>query len=101
MIYRIYPCVLFLCCMAWWLGLVSGVAALTKSAWWQLLPPLPALWLGLMTTTFIATRFPRMKYVNDAEINGLGYVHAPVGPMLLVLLIQVLAVLVFFAKSTT
>lgn len=99
MIYRIYPYVLFACCMAWWLALASCISLFTSSAWWQLLPPIPSIWLGLSATTLIASRFPKMHYVNEAEIDGLGYVHPPIGPILLALLTQIMAVIAIISQS--
>lgn len=100
MIYRIYPYVLFACCMVWWLVLASCISLFISSPWWQLLPPIFSVWLGLAMTTLIASRFPKMHYVKEAEIDGLGYVHAPIGPILLALLTQIIAAVAIISQNT-
>jgi len=84
MVYRVYPYLLFAVCFASLLGGVSLVSALTESAWFFLLPPLPAAFIGYLIVVAVTSVFPRIRFVNESEIEGLGYVHQPLGPMLLV-----------------
>lgn len=87
MIYRIYPYLLFTSCFASLLVGVSAVSALTESAWLLLLPPIPSVVAGYLVVSAVAAFFPRIRFVNKSEIEGLGYVHEPLGPMLLVAVI--------------
>jgi len=87
MAYRVYPVFLFLACV---LSLLAGfviIRSFTSVDWPLLLIPIPAVIIGYILTTIIASRFPKIRYVNESEIEGLGYVYQPLGPMLLLCLI--------------
>lgn len=80
--YSVYPILLFALCLAF---LTTGLLTATSFStvkWLLLLVPIPSVLAGLMLTTLIATWFPRIRYVNESEIDGLGHVHQPLGPML-------------------
>ena len=87
MVYKIYPALLFVTCslvlVAWFLV----VRALNVSSWVLLVVPVPATVTGYLASAIVVSRFPRIRYVNASEVDGLGYVHQPLGPMLLVCLI--------------
>lgn len=86
-IYRIYPALLFaLCFIALMAGFVL-VRSLTSHVWPLLLVPIPAVVIGYILMMLLSGRFPRIRYIDSREIDGLGYVHQPLGPMLLVCLI--------------
>ena len=70
------------------------LAVFTPSIWPRLLVPIPAFCIGWLFTSWIATVFPRIRFIDSREIDGLGYIHQPLGPMLLVCLIGFAAVII-------
>ncbi len=87
MVYKLYPIIHVLACFGALLGGIVLVRMVTESSWPLLVVPVPAVFLGYLLSTFVVAVFPRIRFVNDSEIDGLGYVHQPLGAMLLVCLI--------------
>ena len=52
-----------------------------------MLVPIPAVIVGYALIMLVVGRFPRIRYIDAREIDGLGHVHQPLGPMLLTCLI--------------
>jgi hypothetical protein len=84
MIYKVYPVLHFCTCFASLLGGFAVVRSVTSAAWPLLLIPVPAVLVGYVLSSVGVSMFPRIRFVNDAEVDGLGYVHQPLGAMLLV-----------------
>lgn len=87
MVYRLYPIIHFLACFGAFLGGIVLVRMVTESSWSLLIVPVPAVFLGYLLSSFVVAVFPRIRFVNESEIDGLGYVHQPLGAMLLVCLL--------------
>jgi hypothetical protein len=87
MVYKLYPVIFFCSCFGCLLGGIAVIASFTTARWPLLLVPIPAAIAGYIVTSAIASRYPRIRYVNESEIDGLGYVHQPSGPVLLCCLI--------------
>lgn len=87
MIYKVYHILHVLTCFMSLLGGFAIVHAITEQSWPMLLVPVPAVILGAFLSGIIVSIFPRIRFINDSEIDGFGYVHSPIGGMLLVCLI--------------
>lgn len=87
MVYRIYPAILFANCIAFMIGGFAVLGACSVPPWSRFSVPVLGPIAGYVATCAIVTRFPRVRYVNDAEVDGLGYVHQPLGVILLCFLI--------------
>ena len=87
LVYRLYPIILWtFCLLIFFLGGLS-LQLIFDQKWLLLLSPLPTAFLASVFTNIIATRFPKLWYVNDAEIDGLGYVHQPLDVLIPPLLV--------------
>ncbi len=87
MVYRVYPIIHFLACFGALLGGIVLVRMVTELSWPLLIVPVPAVLLGCLLSSLVVAVFPRIRFVNNSEIDGLGYVHQPSGAMLLVCLL--------------
>ncbi len=99
MIYRVYPIVLggataFLTLV----GFVSTYA-LTSSRWPLVLVPFAAVFVGFVIASALCCRFPRIRFVNDAEIDGLGYAHQPLDAILPIFLFGLSAALLILIRG--
>jgi hypothetical protein len=75
--YRIYPMLLWLLCLSFWVGGCCYTLLALQSRWTLFLWPIPSALLAWIVSGFAVARFPRIRYVNDLQIDGLGYVHQP------------------------
>ena len=86
MIYRVYPMILGgTNALLTVVGFASVMAA-TSYRWPLVLVPFLAAFGRLLTVGLLEPHFPRIRFVNDAEINGHGYVHQPLDSILPVFL---------------
>ena len=77
LIYKLYPVSLwFFCLLFWAIGLCLTVY-LFRARWTLFLWPFPSAVFGWVSAGILVRRFPRLRFVNEAEIDGLGYVHQP------------------------
>ncbi|TWU43626.1 hypothetical protein Poly51_62810 [Rubripirellula tenax] len=99
MIYRVYPVVLGGSTAL--LTLVGFVAtyALTSSRWPLVFVPFAAVFAGFVIVSAMCSRFPRIRFVNDAEIDGLGYVHQPLDAILPVFLFGISTALLILIRG--
>lgn len=99
MIYRVYPIVLGGSTAL--LTLVGFVAtcAFTSSRWPLIFVPFVAVFGGVVIVSALCSRFPRIRFVNDAEIDGLGYVHQPLDSILPVFLLGISAALLILIRG--
>jgi hypothetical protein len=86
-IYRIYPMLLFGSALLTLMGTVALIKQLGLSHFWLFTSPIIAITVGYILTARIAAIFPKIRYVNEQEIDGHGYIHQPLGPLLLVAVI--------------
>ena len=87
LIYRVYPAVLFASCMCTLLLAIVLMKLATAAVWPLFLIPIPAALFGKYLTSLVVRRFPRIRFLNEAEIDGLGYVHQPLSTMLVTCII--------------
>lgn len=89
-VYRVYPVLLWCLCL-FLLGIGCCVSIfMIRVLWTVFLWPLPSAVLAWVLIGFVVERLPRIRYVNEAEIDGFGYVHQPLDvifPFLLVNLV--------------
>jgi hypothetical protein len=76
LVYKIYPAVLWALCLLFWAAGITLTVVLDRP-WSLVLWPIPAGLLAWVLAGVLTISFPRIRYVNNAEINGLGYVHQP------------------------
>ncbi|MFQ5733689.1 MAG: hypothetical protein ACE5KM_17265 [Planctomycetaceae bacterium] len=75
-VYVVYPVFMWTSCLVIFLcGMVTTVMML-NAAWVMWLWPALAAMIGSIVTNSIAARFPKIRYVNESEVDGLGYVHS-------------------------
>jgi hypothetical protein len=87
MVYRIYPVLLFTSSIALMFAGFAILGACEFSVWSLFWVPIPAAIAGYLATCAVVSQFPKLRFVNEAEIDGLGYVHQPLGTLLLACLI--------------
>jgi hypothetical protein len=76
-VYKAYPLLLWCLCLFFWgLGFCATIF-LFKTNWTMFLWPLPSAVLGWVVAGAVASKYPKMQFVNQAEIVGHGYVHQP------------------------
>ena len=101
MVYRVYPIILgSVSVLLTAVGFV-GVLACLPYRWPLVGVPFLAAIGGLVISSLVASRFPRIRYVNDSEIEGLGYVHQPLDAILPVFLFGIFAALVINVREWT
>lgn len=86
MIYRLYPLILGISSALLTVGGFLLVLLVTSYRWPLVIVPFVAPIGGFIVMSLVAARFPRIRYVDAAEIDGLGHLHQPVGVMGLVFL---------------
>jgi len=99
MIYRVYPIVLG---GSTALLTVVGFAAtytLTSSRWPLVLVPFAAVFASFVIVSALCSRFPRIRFVNETEIDGLGYVHQPLDAILPVFLLGISTALLILIRG--
>jgi hypothetical protein len=69
---------LFAFCIAF---IVGGFV--TLPTWSHFSVPVLGAIAGYLVMCAFVTRFPKLGYVDEREIDGLGYVHQPLGVLLL------------------
>jgi hypothetical protein len=99
MIYHVYPIVLggstaFLTLVGF-----AIVHATTTMRWPLVFVPFAAVFASLIIASALCTRYPRIRFVNDAEIDGLGYVHQPLDAILPVFLFGISTALLIVIRG--
>jgi hypothetical protein len=99
MIYKVYPLLLwFFCALTFTAGTVLVVYL--KARWALLLLPVPSALFGWFCTSFFVRRYPRIRYIDNAEIDGLGHVRQPIFDVIVpFLLITMIAAVLVIEKS--
>jgi hypothetical protein len=67
--------------------------------WPLVFMPFAAVFASLIIASALCARYPRIRFVNDAEIDGLGYVHQPLDAILPVFLIGISAALLIVIRG--
>jgi hypothetical protein len=75
-VYKVYPAVLWVLCLTLWGGGIV-ISVVLGRPWTLFLWPIPTAILSWFLVGLLTIRFPRICFVNNAEIDGLGYVHQP------------------------
>jgi len=76
MLYKIYPLILWTLCFIF-LAVGVCITVATKLPWTLLLWPVPSGMVARFMAAILVRRFPRIRYINSAEVDGLGYLHQP------------------------
>ena len=101
MIYRVYPIVLG---GSTTLLTVAGFTAIITTSdyrWPLILVPFIAVFGGMFAVGLLESRFPRIRFVNEAEIDGLGYTHQPLDAILPVFLFGFFSALAIIVRGWT
>jgi hypothetical protein len=77
LVYKAYPLLLWCLCLAFWGIGYCSTFFLFHAKWTMFLWLLPSAALGWIVAGLIVSIFPKMQFVNEAEILGHGYVHQP------------------------
>ena len=76
LVYKAYPALLWVLCLTFWAGGIFLSVKLERP-WTLFLWPIPTGILSWFLAGLLTIRFPRICFVNEVEIDGLGYVHQP------------------------
>jgi hypothetical protein len=76
-IYKAYPIMLWALCLPLFFAGIALILAIRLPPLLLFLLPIPtAAFAWLVAGTFVSL-YPRIRYVNEVEEDGLGYVHQP------------------------
>ena len=101
MIYRLYPILLGGSTALLTVAGFAAVLAITEYRWPLIVVPFVAAFGGLIVVGLVESRYPRIRFVNDAEIDGLGYTHQPLDAILPVFLFGFFSSLAIMVRGWT
>jgi zinc transporter ZupT len=99
MIYRVYPIVLGGSTALLTIAGFAATYAFTTSRWPLVFIPFVAVFAGFLIVSVLCSRYPRIRFVNEAEIDGLGYVHQPLDAILPVFLFGISSALLILIRG--